>query len=68
MSTVSPGSPGTPNSTGTGEPPGRRLPLRWAFIGLVAGATGIACFAAGGIAAAVVGAAAVAGALHSMLA
>jgi hypothetical protein len=67
MSPVSPGSSGTPNSPGSGEPAGR-LPLRWAFIVLVTAAAGIACFAACGIAAAVVGASAVAAALHSMLA
>jgi hypothetical protein len=63
MTAVSPGSPGTSNS---GEPP--RLPLRWAVIIGVTAAVGIACFVAGGIGAAVVAAAAVAAALHKMLA
>jgi hypothetical protein len=62
MSAVSPGSPGTPNS---GEPP--RLPLRWAVIIGVTAAAGIACFAAGGVAAAIVAATAVAVALHELL-
>ena len=64
MATVSPDSSGTPNG---GEPPAR-LPLRWAIIVLVTAAAAVACFAAGGIAAAIVGASAVAVALHSMLA
>lgn len=67
MATVSPDSSGTPKSTGNGDQP-ERLPLRWALIVLVTAAAGIACFTAGGITAAVVGAAAVAAALHSMLA
>jgi len=46
----------------------RRLPLRWAVITGVAVAAGIACFAAGGIAAAVTAAAVVAVALHELLA
>ncbi len=62
MPAVSPGSPGTPNG---GEPP--RLPLRWAVIIGVSAAAGIACFADGGIAAAVAAAAAVAGALDQLL-
>ncbi len=67
MSTVSPGAPGTPSSASSGEPPSR-LPLRWAFIVLATVTAGIACYAAGGIPAAVIGASAVAVALHSMLA
>jgi hypothetical protein len=66
MKTVSPGSSGTPDSTGPGEPP--RLPLRWAIIVGVTAAVGIACFAAGGIDAATIAAAAVAAGLHKMLA
>jgi hypothetical protein len=63
MSTVSPDAPSTSSSEGPG-----RLPVRWAFIVLVTAAAGIACFGAGSIAAAVIGASAVAGVLHSMLA
>jgi hypothetical protein len=67
MPSVSPGSPGTPNSEGSEESPAR-LPLRWAVIVLVTATAGIACFAAGGIYPAVVAAAAVAAALHKILA
>lgn len=63
MTAVSRGSPGTPN----GEEPSR-LPLRWAVIIGVAAAAGIACFPAGGIAAAIAAAVAVAVALHQLLA
>lgn len=62
ISVVSPGFPGAPNR---GEPP--RLPLRWAIIIGVSTAAGIASFAAGGIAAAIGAAAAVAVALHELL-
>ena len=62
VTAVSTESPGTPNS---GEPP--RLPLRWAVIIGVTVAVGIACFAAGGIVAAVAAATAVAVALHELL-
>jgi hypothetical protein len=67
MATVSPDSSGTSYSARGSTQPGR-LPLRWALIVLVTAAAGIACFTADGVAAAVVGASAVAAALHSMLA
>ena len=66
MTAVSPGSASTPNGDGPGEP--SRLPLRWAVIIGMSAATGIACFAAAGIGAAIVAATAVAVALHEILA
>jgi len=68
MPRVRPQRPGKHIGVSPGDTPPGRLPLRWAIIGLVAGTAGVVCFIAGGTVAAVIGATAVAGALHSMLA
>ena len=69
MSKVTRNSSATPPDPSPGGlPEDRRLPLRWAIIGLVTVVVGVACFIAAGIFGAVVGATAVAGTLHAMLA
>lgn len=65
MSTVRPG--GLWQASSNGDVPGRRLPLRWAVIVLVAGLAAVASYPVGGAVAAIGVATAVAAALHKMI-
>jgi hypothetical protein len=65
MSTVRP-EPGGKASSG-GDAPNRRLPLRWAVIGFIAAAAGLANYPVSGPALTIITAVAAATGLHKMI-